>query len=121
MQASRQATRSNSSEATTGGKLRDTKDNVVGLMARSFRPPQGMKCASAQVSAICVWDRQHVNGSTQSEDYTKGLRSDRWEVVVPTLMFEPEQPPATACNNGHKPDTPTNTGHNLTTLPETAT
>ena len=73
-------------------ELRDTNNNVVGLMARSFRPPEGMKCASAQVSAICVWDRQHVNDSTQNENYTKGLKSDRWEVVVPTLMFEPEHP-----------------------------
>ena len=72
-------------------ELRNTDDKVVGLMAKTFRPPEGMKCISAQVSAICVWDKQRSGNPSTTEDYTKGLKADRWEVVIPTLVFEPDQ------------------------------
>ena len=43
-----------------------------------------MRLASASVGAITIWSR------AQSEpEYQTRLRCERWEVVLPELVFEP--------------------------------
>ena len=57
---------------------------AVGQLAASYRIPEGMSVTSATVMAVAVWDRSH-----SEPEYQKGLKCDRWEVVVPTLILEP--------------------------------
>ena len=65
-------------------QLLDRHGNVVGLLARGFTPPPDMRLASASVGAITIWSR------AQSEpEYQPRLRCERWEVVLPELVFEP--------------------------------
>jgi ATP-dependent DNA helicase RecQ len=65
--------------------LVDGKGNTVGWLARGYAPPAGMNCIAASVAAIIVRQRE------DSElEYHSRLRCERWEVVVPGLVFAPE-------------------------------
>ena len=64
--------------------LYDNQGRIVGRLAKSFSPPAGMKCESAQVTAVIKW---RVEDNAQ--DYQKLLKCDYWEVVVPELVFSP--------------------------------
>ena len=57
---------------------------VVGRMARKFQPPAGMQCVRAAVHAVVTWSRD-----VSEPDFRDGLKCDRWEVVVPELVFAP--------------------------------
>ena len=71
--------------ASEGGwQLHDDNGEVVGKMAKDFKPPQGMRCIRASVHSIQVRDK------TQSDPEKYGEpRCERWEVVVPELIFAP--------------------------------
>lgn len=90
-------------------ELRDISGNLVGLMAKSFRPPERLNCISAHVSAICVWGKNRSKNGPNGGDHHKDLRSESWEVVIPSLVFGPEHPPSTENSNGRRTDIPTNT------------
>jgi ATP-dependent DNA helicase RecQ len=64
--------------------LRDDGGVIVGRLAASYAPPRGMECISTQVAAIAVWRRD-----MSKPEYQAQLKNDRWEVVVPELVFEP--------------------------------
>ena len=65
-------------------EILDLRGVVVGVLAGSFEVPNGMRCVEASVSAIATW------GKNQSDpQYTSELKCDRWEVVIPDLVFEP--------------------------------
>ena len=66
-------------------ELLDQSGVVVGQLARGFRAPAGMRCVSATVLAVVNWDREKSESS-----YRDGLRTEAWEVVVPELVFEPD-------------------------------
>ena len=72
-------------EATgKGWRLLNEQRNVVGKMARDFKPPEGMHCINASVHCI------HVRDKVQSDPEKYGEpRCERWEVVVPELIFAP--------------------------------
>ena len=56
----------------------------VGKLAKGYRPPAGMRCVQAQVSAVVLRER------TQSdEDYLRLAKCESWEVVLPELVFAP--------------------------------
>ena len=57
----------------------------VGHLAALFQVPDGMRCKFATVLAIVTWSREK-----SEPEYQDGLRCDEWEVVVPELVFEPE-------------------------------
>lgn len=63
-------------------ELLDSNGNTVGRLSRAFMPPTNMQCLSAQVMAIT---------SRQKEDsepeYHAHIRCERWEVVLPELIF----------------------------------
>jgi ATP-dependent DNA helicase RecQ len=62
-----------------------TPDGVcVGRLAQSFTPPAGLRCITARVHAIVVW-RQRDSGA----EYRDRCQCERWEVVVPELVFCP--------------------------------
>ena len=64
--------------------LLDRNGRVVGRLAGGFEAPSGMRCISATVLAIVTWDRER-----SEPQYRDRLLCDRWEVVVPELVFEP--------------------------------
>ena len=70
----------------TGGrwKLLNRTGATVGRLAKSFKPPPGMRCRSATVLAIVRWSRE-----TSDPKYRDTLKCETWEVVVPELVFEP--------------------------------
>ena len=66
-------------------ELLDPAGTVVGRLARSFRPPMGTRCRAAGVFAVVEWSRE-----ASDPKYRDTVRSETWEVVVPELVFEPE-------------------------------
>lgn len=66
-------------------ELLDRDGTVVGQLARSFKAPAGMRCTFATVYGIVTRDRERTD-----PQYQTGLHCDKWEVVVPELVFEPE-------------------------------
>ncbi len=66
-------------------ELLDRNGTVVGRLASSFVPPNHMRCAFATVLAVVAWDKEKSEPEFQDR-----LRCDKWEVVVPELVFEPE-------------------------------
>lgn len=44
-----------------------------------------MRCISAAVHAVMTWSRD-----ASAAEFQGRLKCDRWEVVVPDLVFEPE-------------------------------
>ena len=67
-----------------GWELLDAAGFVVGRLARSFQPPAGMDYVNATVAAVVSRSREQSD-----PQYHKQLKCDRWEVVVPELVFEP--------------------------------
>ncbi|MDE0196400.1 MAG: RecQ family ATP-dependent DNA helicase [bacterium] len=64
--------------------LVNQRGTVVGRLAKGFEPPEGMRCIGATVHAVLVRRRD------QSEpEYQEAHKCDRWEVVLPELVFEP--------------------------------
>ena len=64
-------------------RLLDKKGVEVGRLASGFMPPEGMRCAKAAVYAVLTRRREQ-----SSPEYQADLKCDRWEVVVPELVFE---------------------------------
>ncbi len=54
----------------------------VGRLASSYTPPGGMQCIEARVHAVLVRFRRDGE-----EAYADSIRSDRWEVILPELIF----------------------------------
>ncbi len=65
-------------------ELLDRSGVPVGLLAKRFEPPEGMVCTNASVQAVATWHREDSD-----PEYQNRLQSDRWEVVIPELVFEP--------------------------------
>jgi len=69
---------------TDGRKeLLDARGTVVGRLSSQFKPPKNTRPVEARVHAIVIWRRDDSD-----ERYQSSIRCDRWEVVVPTLVFE---------------------------------
>ena len=65
-------------------ELLDRNGTIVGQLSSSFEAPEGMRCAFASVLAVATWDRER-----SGPEYQDGLQCDKWEVVVPELVFDP--------------------------------
>ena len=66
-------------------ELLDLSGTTVGQLASKFEPPDGMKCTSAKVFAIATRSR-----NDSKPPYRDSIKCDEWEVVVPELVFEPD-------------------------------
>ena len=66
-------------------ELLDCNGAVVGQLAGGFETPDDIGCGFATVLAIATWDRER-----SESQYQDGLQCDKWEVVVPELVFEPD-------------------------------
>ena len=64
--------------------LLDSNGTQVGTLAVNYTPPATMRCAYAKVLAIATWDRE-----SSHPDYQPNLQCNKWEVVLPELVFEP--------------------------------
>ena len=67
-------------------ELLDGAGTVVGRLAKSFAPPPGTRCRAAKVLAVVEWSRE-----TSEPQYRGTIKCDAWEVVVPELVFEPDE------------------------------
>ena len=67
-------------------EILNSTGTVVGQLASKFEAPPGMRCAYASVLAIATWDQERSD-----PQYRERLLSDAWELVVPELVFEPQQ------------------------------
>ena len=67
-------------------ELLDRTGNVVGRLAGGFDPPVGMPCRAATVLAVVGWSRD-----ASDPQYHDGIKCETWEVVVPELVFGPEE------------------------------
>ena len=56
----------------------------MGRLSRTFAPPKGMVCIDARVAAVVTWSRED-----SKPEFEASLKCDRWEVVVPELVFAP--------------------------------
>ncbi len=68
--------------------LHNRKGEAVGRLAQIFKPPNGMRCISAEVYAIVKWSTE-----LSQLEYRSSMKCDSWEVVVPRLVFEPASKP----------------------------
>ena len=67
-------------------ELRDAGGGLVGRLARSFKPPPGMRYRSAEVFAVVSWSREATD-----PEYRDAIQCDAWETVVSELVFEPDR------------------------------
>ena len=67
-------------------ELLDSSGRTVGRLSRSFKPPSGMRCRSAEVFAVIGRSREESEPS-----YHDAIKCDSWEVVVPEFLFEPDR------------------------------
>ena len=65
-------------------QLLDSRGVAVGTLAGAFKPPAGTRCIGATVTALVVWRSRYSDPQYQAQ-----LKCDKWEVVVPELVFEP--------------------------------
>ncbi len=64
--------------------LLDRSGRRVGRLARSFKPPSGQRCLSAEVFAVVGRSREAAE-----PEFRGFIKCDDWEVVLPELLFEP--------------------------------
>ena len=67
-------------------ELLNQSGSVVGRMAKSFTPPHKMRFRTASVMAISGWS---INAT--SPEFRDKVKCDVWEVVLPELVFEPDE------------------------------
>jgi ATP-dependent DNA helicase RecQ len=67
-----------------GHTLQTTDGFTVGRLSQHFKPPGQLRCIAARAHAIVVWRKRD-----SSADYVEHCKCDRWEVVVPELVFAP--------------------------------
>jgi ATP-dependent DNA helicase RecQ len=65
-------------------ELRDRSGRTVGRLSKAFTPPAGLCFVSARVASVLVWCRDEVDPGYQAL-----ARCERWEVVLPELVFGP--------------------------------
>ncbi len=67
-------------------ELLNQSGSVVGRMAKRFTPPHRMRFRTASVMAISGWS---INAT--SPEFRDKVKCNAWEVVLPELVFEPDE------------------------------
>jgi ATP-dependent DNA helicase RecQ len=62
--------------------MEDQQGQVLGRMAKSWSPPQGLSFVRGEVGAIVRWRK-----SDNQEEFRARLQRDVWEAIVPELVF----------------------------------
>jgi ATP-dependent DNA helicase RecQ len=63
--------------------IEDEQGRALSRLSRAFTPPEDTIFMRGEVAAVLNWRKEDGN-----EDYKHLLRRDRWEVVLPELVFE---------------------------------
>ena len=66
-------------------ELLNHKGIVVGLLAKNYDLPTGMRCRSAKVHAVVRWKKDVTD-----TEFSDRIKCDTWEVIIPELIFEPD-------------------------------
>ena len=66
-------------------ELLDDKERTVGRLSQAFTPPKGMTCIEARIAAIINRRREDCE-----PEYQDHVRCERWEVIIPELVFAPQ-------------------------------
>lgn len=64
--------------------LVDSRGREVGRLVNGYKFPTGMRPVAARVAGVIVWKRDDSKA-----EYRDDCRCEKWEVVVPDLVFEP--------------------------------
>ena len=67
-----------------GYLLLNAAGQPVGRLSKKFAAPPGLSCLSARVHAVLTWRK-----SDSAPEYQDRCQSERWEVVLPELVFGP--------------------------------
>ena len=67
-------------------ELLDQSGTMICRLAKSFSPPKGMVCIAVKVAAILQRHKEEAR-----PEFAARMRCDRWEVVVPDMVFAPDQ------------------------------
>lgn len=65
----------------------DQSRRILGRMSKSWRPPEDAKLVSACVGAVVRWRK-----SDSDESFQHHIRQEKWETVLPELVFRPTVP-----------------------------
>ncbi|WP_299922426.1 RecQ family ATP-dependent DNA helicase [uncultured Pelagimonas sp.] len=60
---------------------------ILGRMAKSWKPPQGMTLTTGHIGAIVEWRK-----TDNDETFRQHIKRDRWETVLPELVFADRSP-----------------------------
>ena len=60
----------------------DVEGAVLSRLSRAFAPPEGAGFLKGEITAILAWRR-----ADGDEEYDRHLRRDKWEVILPELVF----------------------------------
>lgn len=66
----------------TAWVIHDQSGVVLGRMAKSWSPPEGLEFVRGEIGAIVRWRR-----SDNKEEFREYLRREEWEAVLPELVF----------------------------------
>ncbi len=66
--------------------LIDGRGNLVGRLSKAFKAPAKMTLVSARIMAIVVWQKKFV-----APQFQPSVACERWEVVIPELVFSPSR------------------------------
>jgi len=66
-------------------ELYDSERNIVGRLSKKYFIPVGKKIKSVKVFAIICRKKED-----SIPEYIDNIRKDRWEVVVPEIIYEPD-------------------------------
>ncbi len=71
---------------TSNGRwlLQNQSGIAVSKLAKKFEPPPTMYCKSASVYATVQWSKRN-----SPSEYVESIKCERWEVVIPELVFAP--------------------------------
>ena len=67
-------------------ELVNATGRLVGQLTASYKIPEGMRVKFATVLGIAVWGKEH-----SEPEYQARFQCERWEVVVPELVLEPDR------------------------------
>lgn len=71
--------------------LTDADAGIVGRLSKAFTPPQGMVFVSGKIKVIVDW-----HADDQDPAFRVRTQCERWEVIVPELIFAPAMQTAQA-------------------------
>ena len=64
-------------------RIDDAQGRTLARLSRAFTPPEGTTFLRGEVAAVLHWRKEDGD-----EDYNHLLRREKWEVILPELVFK---------------------------------